>query len=74
MHASFITEIGGSLQYGELPDPTPADGEVLVEVTHASVNPLDIWISRGAPGNAAGNLPWIPGNEGAGRLDGENRY
>lgn len=70
MHAAYLTEIGGILQYGELPDPVAGDGEVIVEVTHASVNPLDIWITRGAPGNAAANLPWIPGNEGAGRLDG----
>ena len=70
MRASYLTEIGGPLQFGELPDPTPADGEVVVDVTHASVNPLDIWITRGAPGNAAANLPWIPGNEGAGIVDG----
>lgn len=59
-------EVGGPLVLEELPDPVPAEGEVLVDITHASVNPLDIWVSRGVPGAAAANLPWIPGTEGAG--------
>lgn len=59
-------EVGGPLVLEELPDPVPGEGEVLVDVTHASVNPLDIWVSRGVPGAAAANLPWIPGTEGAG--------
>ena len=42
----------------------------MVDVSHASVNPLDIWISRGNPGAAAANLPWIPGTEGAGTYEG----
>ena len=70
MYAAMLRQIGGTLEYGELPDPTAGDDEVLVDVTHASVNPLDIWVSRGAPGAAADHLPWIPGTEGAGVLDG----
>jgi NADPH:quinone reductase len=71
MRAAILQEIGGDLELAEVPDPVPGDGEVLVDVTHAAVNPLDIWISRGAPGAAAANLPWIPGTEGAGVLDGQ---
>jgi NADPH:quinone reductase len=71
VRAAVLREIGGSLEAAEMPDPVPADGEVLVDVTHASVNPLDIWISRGAPGTAASSLPWIPGTEGAGTVDGQ---
>lgn len=63
-------EVGGPLVLEELPDPVPGEGEVLVDVTHASVNPLDIWVSRGVPGAAAANLPWIPGTEGAGLHNG----
>jgi NADPH2:quinone reductase len=66
-----LREIGGRLEAADLPDPSPADGEVVVDITHASVNPLDIWISRGAPGSAASLLPWIPGTEATGTLDGE---
>lgn len=70
MRAAVLRQIGGGLELAEVPDPVPTDGEVVVDVTHASVNPLDIWISRGAPGAAASLLPWIPGTEGAGTVDG----
>ena len=70
MRAAVIHEVGGTLQLEDLPDPVPGNGEVLVDVTHASVNPLDIWVSRGAPGNAAQHLPWIPGTEAAGMHNG----
>jgi len=65
-----LREIGGTLELAELPDPVPGEGEVVVDVSHASVNPLDIWISRGNPGAAAANLPWIPGTEAAGTYEG----
>ena len=70
MRAAVLREIGGTLELAELPDPVPGEGEVVVDVSHASVNPLDIWISRGNPGAAAANLPWIPGTEGAGTYEG----
>jgi NADPH2:quinone reductase len=70
MRAAVIHQVGGTLGVEELPDPVPADGEVLVDITHASVNPLDIWVCGGVPGVAAQNLPWIPGTEGAGLHNG----
>lgn len=70
MHAAVLREIGGTLEFAEVADPVPYGDEVLVDITHASVNPLDIWITRGAPGAAAANLPWIPGGEGVGLFDG----
>ena len=70
MHAARLHEIGGSLQLDEVEDPVAGDGEVVVDIAYASVNPLDIWVTRGAPGAAAANLPWVPGTEAAGYLDG----
>jgi len=70
MRAARLHEIGGTLQIDEIDDPVPADGEVVVDIAFASVNPLDIWVTRGAPGVAAANLPWIPGTEAGGHLDG----
>ena len=70
MRAAVLHQIGGTLTVDQLPDPAPLDDEVLVDITHASVNPLDIWVGRGAPGTAAANLPWIPGTEGAGLHNG----
>lgn len=70
MRALLLHEIGGELSVGEMPEPVPAAGEVIVEMVYAAVNPLDVWVSRGAPGAAAANLPWVPGTEGSGYLDG----
>jgi NADPH:quinone reductase-like Zn-dependent oxidoreductase len=43
MKAAFIDHYGGPevLQYGDLPDPVPAPGEVVVDVHAASVNGAD---------------------------------
>jgi NADPH:quinone reductase len=72
MRAARLHEIGGTLRLdSNLPDPVVGEGEVLVEMAFASVNPLDIWVTRGAPGVAAANLPWIPGTEGTGFVDGK---
>jgi NADPH2:quinone reductase len=70
MRAARLHEIGGTLRIDTVEDPLPGNGEVLVDMAYAAVNPLDIWITRGAPGTAAANLPWVPGTEGTGHLDG----
>jgi NADPH:quinone reductase-like Zn-dependent oxidoreductase len=43
MKAAFIEKFGGpeAIQYGDLPDPVPAAGEVVVDVHAASVNGAD---------------------------------
>jgi NADPH2:quinone reductase len=71
MRAARLHEIGGTLQLDEVPDPQPGPGEKLVDIAYASVNPLDVWISQGSIGAAAANLPWIPGSEASGRVDGQ---
>src|ERR1700704_4220694 len=62
MKASFFSRFGGAevLQYGDLPDPVPARGEVVVDIHAASVNAADSKMragqySRGIP------LPHVPG-------------
>lgn len=48
MKAFYMTRFGGPevMQYGDLPDPTPGKGELLVDVKASSINPLD-WKLRG---------------------------
>lgn len=59
------------LVYGEplvlqnVPEPVPGPGEVVIDITRAAVNPLDVWVSRGTV-VAAGPLPRTGGSEGAG--------
>ena len=49
MKAVFIEHFGGPevLQYGELPDPAAAQGEVVVDVVAASVNGADWKVRSG---------------------------
>ena len=49
MKAAFITETGdpGVIQVGDLPDPQPAAGEVLVKVEAVAVNPIDTYVRAG---------------------------
>ena len=67
MHAIQITETGGPevLRYAEVPAPTPAEDEVLVDVTVAGVNYIDTYYREGIY-NA--QTPFIPGFEGTGRV------
>ena len=70
MRAARLHSIGGILQIDEVPDPQPGPGELLVDIAYASVNPLDVWITQGSVGMAAANLPWTPGTEATGHVDG----
>src|SRR5919205_1656745 len=67
MRASYFRRFGGPevLEYGELPDPTPRTGEVLVEIHAASVNAAD-WKMRLGQYGAAVAFPHIPGRDFSG--------
>jgi len=69
MHAAFYAAAGTPdvIQYGELPDPIPGPGEVLVEVKAAAVNPIDTYIRSGAIAQPL-KFPYIPGCDLAGRV------
>jgi len=64
-----IHEDGGPevLRYEDVPDPAPADGEVLVELRAASLNHLDLWVRKGLPSVPK---PRILGADGAGVIAG----
>jgi NADPH:quinone reductase-like Zn-dependent oxidoreductase len=51
MKAVYFTEHGGidKLTYGELPDPTPGPGEVVVRVAACGLNHADRWVREGLP-------------------------
>ncbi len=69
MKAVFITKHGGLdvLQYGDLPTPEPATGEVLVRLRAAALNRLDLWVREGWPGLRL-QYPHILGADGAGKV------
>jgi NADPH:quinone reductase-like Zn-dependent oxidoreductase len=66
MRAAIVREIGAVPELGELSDPTPAQGEALVEVRAAALNPIDIAIASGRFYAGPPHVPYAPGREGVG--------
>ncbi len=67
MKACFFRRFGGPevLEYGDLPDPAPAAGEVVVDIHAASVNAAD-WKMRAGKYSAAIGFPHVPGRDFSG--------
>ena len=70
MKAAFIEQTGGpeNIIYGDLPDPSPDAGEVLVRVGAASVNPIDTYV-RGGLVAAELPVPFVVGSDFAGTVE-----
>lgn len=69
MKAIYFETHGGPevLQYGEMPDPIPGPGQVLVRLRAAALNRMDLWVRNGWPGIRL-EYPHIPGADGAGEV------
>ena len=67
MKTCFFRSYGGPevLEYGDLPDPVPAAGEVLVDIHAASINAAD-WKMRSGQYPAKVDLPHVPGRDFSG--------
>jgi NADPH:quinone reductase len=70
MHAVIVRQFGGPdvLTLAELPEPTPAAGEVLVRLRAIGVNFADTERRRAV--YDVPELPWTPGHEAAGEVIG----
>jgi NADPH2:quinone reductase len=68
MHAVVFEKNGGPevLEYKEAPDPTPGDGQVLVDVEAVGINYRDIYERNG--GGYGSEPPAVIGVEGAGTV------
>ena len=69
MRAVYFNEHGGPEQliYGELPDPAPGVGEVLVRVRACGMNHADIWVRGGLPFLRV-KKPFVLGQDVAGEV------
>ena len=67
MKAAYFRRFGPPevLEYGDLPDPVPSAGEVLVDIHAASVNAAD-WKMRAGQYGAKLGFPHIPGRDFSG--------
>lgn len=66
MKAAVVREVGTPPEPGELPDPGRGDGQALVEVHAAALNPIDLAIASGRFYAGPPQVPYAPGREGAG--------
>ncbi|MCC6155861.1 MAG: zinc-binding dehydrogenase [Candidatus Hydrogenedentes bacterium] len=69
MRAAHIRSHGEieQLTIGDVLDPKPAVGEVLVEVAAAALNHLDIWVRKGRPGLSV-SFPHVLGSDATGTV------
>jgi len=69
MNAAVVESFNTPPRYRSFVDPVPGDGEVLVKVTAAGLHPIVRALAAGTHYGSTGELPFIPGVDGVGRLD-----
>ena len=69
MRGVVLEEGGGVSLRDDLPEPQPQDGQRILENRSAAINFLEVLVRRGRYPQMP-ELPWIPGAEIAGELDG----
>ena len=73
MDAAVLTELG-TPTFGSHEEPTAGDGQVVVDVALAGLNPVDLTIAAGRFPGAPPDFPSVPGREGVGTVDGRRVY
>ena len=70
MRAIVVHEYGEPevMKLGEVEMPNPADGQILVKIEAAGVNPVDTYLRTGIHAHAPA-LPYTPGKDGAGIVE-----
>lgn len=73
MRAAILRSAGSDPQVGNFDDPSPSDGELVVNVTAAGLNPVDLYLASGQLGEP--QVPRVVGQEGIGTTeDGRRVY
>jgi len=73
--AALVTAFDTPPAYADFAEPTPADGEQLVTVTAAALHQIVRSLAKGTHYGSTGELPFVPGVDGVGRLaDGTRVY
>ncbi|HZP07290.1 MAG TPA: zinc-binding alcohol dehydrogenase family protein [Terracidiphilus sp.] len=69
MQAAVVSALGQTPKYTSFPDPTPQEGEVLIQVRAAGLHPIVKALASGSHYASGGELPMIPGLDGVGVLE-----
>src|SRR5437879_8478101 len=69
MHAAVLHALGKLPRFEEFPDPTPREGEVLINVSAAALKPVDKQMAAGTHYASPREFPVVCGMDGVGRLD-----
>jgi NADPH2:quinone reductase len=73
MDAAVLTQADAPPALGTFEEPVAGDGQLVIEVAVAGLNPADLATAAGAFGTPPA-LPRVPGLEGAGHVDGRPVY
>jgi NADPH:quinone reductase-like Zn-dependent oxidoreductase len=68
MRAAVLHEIGATPQFVDFADPVAGDGNVVVEVSAAGVNHVELLKASGKFYTGPPVIPSVPGSDGVGRL------
>ncbi len=69
MKAAIVVEAGKTPIYEDFPEPVPANGEVRIAVSAAALSNLVKGRASGTHYSSSGDLPFVVGVDGVGRLD-----
>src|SRR3979411_2505479 len=69
MHAAVLHALGKPPRFEEFPDPTPGEGEVLINVSAAALKPVDKQIAAGTHYAGPRDFHVGGGWRGVGRLE-----
>lgn len=74
MKAALLREVGGIPELSEADEPTAGEGEVVVEMIAATLNPADLAVWAGLFDAGHPPLPYSPGLEAVGMVDGRTVF
>jgi NADPH2:quinone reductase len=69
MRAATVTEYGATPGVAEIPTPEPGQGQVLIRLRAAGMNPMDLWLASGAWKPMPATFPMVLGADGAGIVE-----
>jgi len=73
MHAAVVHAFDAPPRYTTFADPVAAEGDLPVTVTAAGLHPIVKALAKGTHYGSTGELPFIPGVDGVGRLENGSR-